>query len=131
MTVLVMTLAAASAAHAERVSIERDAASPQASYAARRLGEALRDGGHEVQLTKPGAAAFVVRLAIRPQGLPAEGFALTRAPQALAIEGGDLRGLIYGALSLAEELRNGTPPARRFAESHQTPRISSLAANQV
>jgi len=50
-TALLVALAAAGAANAERVSIEHDAASPQASYAARRLGEALREGGHEVRLT--------------------------------------------------------------------------------
>src|SRR3990172_4798132 len=61
-TALLITLAAAGAAHAERVSIEHDAASPQASYAARRLGEALRDAGYEVRFTKRGAQGFVVRL---------------------------------------------------------------------
>ena len=72
-TALLMTLAAAGAAHAERVSIEHDAASPQASYAARRLGEALRDGGHEVRFAKPGATGFVVRLGVQPERLPRRG----------------------------------------------------------
>ena len=114
------------AAHAERVSIEHDAASPQASYAARRLGEALREGGHEVRFTKPGAQGFVVRLAIRPERLPAEAFALTPAPQALAIEGGDGRGLVYGALAAAEALRNGTR-LREIRESREAPRLELRA----
>ena len=125
-TALLMVLVAAQAAQAERVSIEHDDGSPQASYAARRLGEALRDVGHEVRLTKTAAPGFVVRLAIRPERLPAEGFALTPAPQALAIEGGDGRGLIYGALAAAEALRNGTR-LREIRESRETPRLDLRA----
>jgi len=125
-TALLMTLAAAGAAHAERVSIEHDAASPQASYAARRLGEALRDAGYEVRFTKRGAQGFVVRLAIQPERLPAEGFALTPARSTLAIAGGDGRGLIYGALAAAEGLRNGTP-LEEIRASREAPHLEFRA----
>ena len=125
-TALLITLAAAGAAHAERVSIEHDAASPQASYAARRLGEALRDAGYEVRFTKRGAQGFVVRLAIQPERLPAEGFALTPARSTLAIAGGDGRGLIYGALAAAEGLRNGTP-LEEIRASREAPHLEFRA----
>jgi hypothetical protein len=103
-----VTLAVTGAAHAASVSIEHDAASPQASYAARKLGEALRDRGYEVRSAKPGATSLRVRLGLEPKRLGAEGFAVTPSKTALAIEGGDARGLIYGALAAAEALRNGT-----------------------
>ena len=125
-TALLLTLAAAGSAHAERVSIEHDAGSPQASYAARRLGEALREGGHEVSFAKPGGAGFAVRLRVQPDGLPAEGFALRPAAEALAIEGGDARGLIYGALAAAEALRNGTPLGE-IRGSREAPRLALRA----
>ena len=104
---LVATLAA-STVHAGSVSIVHDAASPQASYAARKLGEALRERGYEVRSAERGASGFVVRLGIHPERLPAEAFALTPSRKALAIDGGDARGLVYGALAAAEALRNGT-----------------------
>jgi hypothetical protein len=102
------TLAATCAAHAEHVCIEHDSVSPQASYAARKLREALADSGYEVRFAARGASGFVVRLAIRPKRLPAEAFALRPARSTLVIEGGDGRGLVYGALAAAEALRNGT-----------------------
>jgi hypothetical protein len=55
-----------------------------------------------------GASGFVVRLGLQPERLPAEAFAFAPSPKALAIEGGDARGLVYGALAAAEALRNGT-----------------------
>jgi hypothetical protein len=106
-TAILVTLAVGGTARAASVSIEHDAASPQASYAARKLGEALRDRGYEVCSAKPGAMALRIRLGIEPKRLPAEGFAVTPSKSALTIEGGDARGLIYGALAAAEALRNG------------------------
>jgi hypothetical protein len=104
---LLATLAA-SVTQAWPVSIVHDAASPQASYAARKLGEALRERGYEMRFAAPAAADFVVRLGLEPKTLPAEAFAFTPSRKGLAITGGDARGLIYGALAAAEALRNGT-----------------------
>ena len=84
-TALLVALAAARAAQAERVSIEHDAASPQASYAARRLGEALREGGHEVRLRSLARRAS--RFGSR-SGLGGEGAARGRAAEALRRHGG-------------------------------------------
>jgi hypothetical protein len=108
LVVTIAILGAAGAAHAERVFVEHDAASPPASYAARRLGEALRQSGHDVRFGKRSGEGFLVRLAIEPQRLGAEAFALTPSPAALRIAGGDARGLVYGALAAVEALGNGT-----------------------
>jgi hypothetical protein len=107
-TALLLATFAASSAQALSVSIRFEVTSPTASHAARKLGDALRERGYEVRLAHPDPKGFVVRLALRPKDLPAEAFTFTPSPSALAIEGGDARGLIYGALAAVEELRNGT-----------------------
>ena len=117
-----VAILAASTAQARSVSIVHDAASPQASYAARKLGDALRERGYEVRSAERGAAGFAVRLGIHPERLPAEAFALTPSRKALAIEGGDARGLVYGALAVAETLRNGTR-LEEIRERREAPRL--------
>jgi len=112
----------ATAAHAATVSVVHDSASPQARYAARRLGEALRERGYDVR----AAGGFVVRLSVAPKGLPAEAFAFTPSSGALAIEGGDARGLVYGALAAAEALRDGTR-LEDLRERREAPRLAFRA----
>jgi len=107
-TAILVTLAVAGPAQAASVSIEHDAVSPQASYAARKLGEALRERGYEVRSATPGTTGLRVRLGIEPKRLGAEAFAVAPSKSVLTIEGGDARGLIYGALAAAEALSNGT-----------------------
>ena len=121
---LVATLAA-STARAGSVCVVNDAASPQASYAARKLGEALRERGYEVRCPG-GASGFVVRLGLQPKRLPAEAFALAPSRKALAIEGGDARGLVYGALAAAEALRNGTR-LEEIRDRREAPRLELRA----
>ena len=119
---MLVAVAATCTAHAESVAIVHDAGSPQASYAARSLGEALSGSGYEVRFTKRSAKDFVVRLAIRPKRLPAEAFTLTPSPSALAIDGGDARGLVYGALAVVEALRNGSR-LEEIRASREAPRL--------
>ena len=69
MAVAFVAILAASTAHARSVSIVHDAASPQASYAARKLGEALRERGYEVRSAERGAGGFR-RPAGHPPGAP-------------------------------------------------------------
>ena len=99
--------AAASPAFAERVHLQFDSSSPQASYAADRLAAALRAQKHDIA-TKRGRNDFVVNLAIDGGRLKPEEFATAVRSRSLTISGGDGRGVIYGALSVAEQLRNGT-----------------------
>ena len=107
--VLVFLLGCLSAAatRAERVLLRYDAAIPQAAYAARKLGEALTQQHHT--LLREGADYdAMIRLAVDPSRCGAEAFAIVPQRKVITIIGGDLRGLIYGALALSETLRNGT-----------------------
>ncbi len=86
------------------VSIASDSDSQQEAYAARKLTEALTAAGYTV-LAEGGETQ--IDFTLDAENLVAEAFTIVPAKTAIAITGGDARGLIYGALSLAEDIRNG------------------------
>ena len=92
---------------AEGVYILHDATIPQAAYAARKLGEVLIGLKHEIKSERTGYDALI-SLAINSSRLKAEAFAIVPEGKVITVYGGDVRGLIYGALALGETLRNGT-----------------------
>lgn len=93
------------AAHAQAVFIQYDAASAQANYAARQVRAALEREHHAVAAA-PTTGTFRVVLSLEPGKLPPEAYAVTPNRTILTIAGGDGRGLIYGALAVAEQLDN-------------------------
>jgi hypothetical protein len=94
-------------ADAQRVTIVHDSGDAQAAYAARRLSEALTGAGYTVRPERTGYD-HLVSLAVHPERLEAEAFAIIPEGKVVTVYGGDDRGLIYGALALAEAVRNGT-----------------------
>lgn len=97
----------ASSAWADKVRILHDQELPQAAYAARKLGEALTEQGHSLHAKNTGYD-YLISLAMHPERLKAEAFQILPEDKVISIYGGDKRGMIYGALALAESLRNGT-----------------------
>lgn len=95
-----------SAAYAEKVYIVGDASLPQATYAARRLTSALQAQGHSV-IESPRGYDYLVSIAVDSRHLPAEAFTIKPEGRQITVYGGDPRGMIYGALALADDLRNG------------------------
>ncbi|MBW3628418.1 MAG: hypothetical protein KY464_03890 [Gemmatimonadetes bacterium] len=98
---------ATEAAWAQRVTILHDGAAPQAAYAARKLGEALTERGYQLLAERIGYDVLV-SLAVHPERLGPEAFSIIPEGKVITVYGGDQRGMIYGALALAETLRNGT-----------------------
>lgn len=92
---------------AERVYILHDTDSPQAAYAARKLGEELKRLDHEVLKERAGYERLI-SLAVHRERLGAEAFQIVPEGKVITVNGGDTRGLIYGTLALVETLRNGT-----------------------
>lgn len=92
---------------AKAVTIVYEKKVPQASYAARKLGEALTGQGYKVTSKRTGYD-YLIKLAVQPGQLGAEAFSIIPEEKVITIYGGDYRGMIYGALALAETLRNGT-----------------------
>jgi hypothetical protein len=93
---------------ASSIAVVDTVGSPQSAYAARKLGAAFTTRGHSQGKEH---ADYRVTLAIDAQA-PAEGFSVTVKGKNIAIAGGDARGLIYGALAVGEQMRNGIPIAR-------------------
>lgn len=94
------------ASAAATVRIIHDADKPQAAYAARRLTNALRERGYQATDQRVGYD-HLISLAVHRERLPAEAFTIVPEGKVITIYGGDDRGLIYGALALAEALRHG------------------------
>src|SRR5687768_7664570 len=95
-------------AWARPVAILHDEAIPQAAYAARKLGEALVQRGYDVE-RKPARNSLRITLTAEARALGPEAFAITPEGNTIVVRGGDLRGVIYGALALAEQVRNEVP----------------------
>ena len=91
------------AAICQTVAVKFEKTSVQQGYAALRLENALKQKGY-----KPSAssATFQIALSLQAQ-LGAESFSIKKEKQTINITGGDERGLIYGCLSLAEDIDNG------------------------
>lgn len=103
---LVCCLASGTSA-AQSVSIVYEEAVPQAAYAARKLGEALAERGYKVKSERTGYD-YLVSLAVHRNRLGPEAFSIIPEGKVITVYGGDYRGMIYGALNLAEMLQNGT-----------------------
>jgi glycosyl hydrolase family 20 len=103
-------------AFSQTVSLRFNQTSQQQLYAASVLETALIKKGYKIKnavspvrgdLEGAERARAQVDLAINAGRLGAESFSIKRAKQTITITGGDERGLIYGCLSLAEDIRNG------------------------
>ena len=79
---------------------------PQIEYAARKLTDALIEKQYTITDVQSNYD-FLITLAVDPARCSAEAFSIIPQGMAITIYGGDKRGLIYGALALAEHLRNG------------------------
>ena len=103
----VMAVSAASGpVRAQSISIDYDASSAQANYAATQLRAALARKHYTlIGLGQPGE--FRVELSLAPGKLAPEAYAITAGRNSLTVSGGDGRGLIYGSLAVAEQLDRG------------------------
>jgi len=77
---------------------------PQAAYAAGMLTKALVKKGITVKEAK---ADFVINLVLDSTKLEKEAYSIVNDGKEITVTAGDGRGLIYGSLSIAEELGNG------------------------
>jgi hypothetical protein len=106
---------------AEKVYLLHDADVPQSAYAARKLGEELVRQGHELVADR-AQSDRLISLAVHGQRLGREAYQIIPEGRVITVLGGDWRGLIYGSLALAEELRAGTPLGQVAAAAEQ-PRL--------
>ncbi|HEY5810093.1 MAG TPA: glycoside hydrolase family 20 zincin-like fold domain-containing protein [Povalibacter sp.] len=101
--VLLLLVSTVVAAAAQDVSLVYEREIPQQAYAARKLTAALVERGYRV--VPETSSGQVILLQVK-SGTPPESFAIVPQGTTIEVTGGDQRGLIYAALSLAEMLRN-------------------------
>jgi hypothetical protein len=94
-----------SIAFSQPVKIVYDKASPQAKYAAEMLEKIFVSKGY---IRSKAKAAIVITLSANAGQLEEEAYTIRANGSNINITGSDNRGLIYGCLSLAEEVRNGS-----------------------
>lgn len=91
-------------AFSQKVNIVYDKSSPQANYAAEMLGKTIITKGYTLINAK---ADIVITLSANSNQLKEEAYAIRTNGNTIIVTGGGKRGMIYGSLSLAEEVRNG------------------------
>jgi len=91
-------------AFSQSVNIVYDKKSPQENYAVERLRKILISKGYVEGNTKKD---IVITLFTNAKQLADESFAIHADDKKISITARDQRGMIYGCLSLAEELQNG------------------------
>jgi hypothetical protein len=94
-----------SVAFSQRVNIAYDHTSQQAMYAGQILQKVLAANGYTLNSAK---ASIVISISTDAKRLQEEAYTIQTSTNKIIITGGDDRGMIYGCLSLAEELRNGS-----------------------
>lgn len=91
----------------QRVYILYDNSTPQAEYASKILKVALVENGYSI-LEYRGEYDYLINIDVHSFHLADEAYAIIPEGKIITINGGDERGMIYGTLSLAEDIRNGT-----------------------
>lgn len=92
-----------------RVSVEGETRAPQARFAVGEIRSALEAGGHAVVSQGPEVR---IHLRVATNTLPAQGYRVRSGPGRVDIEGGDLNGLLYGGLEVAERIQLEGDPRR-------------------
>src|SRR5690606_24965763 len=102
----------------QSVAFIYDTKSPQAAYAFRQLSKTLTQKGYRIQAGRTGYD-HLISLAVHPIRLEPEAFSVIPEGKIITVYGGNNRGMIYGALALAEAIENGTAlkDVKAFEES--------------
>jgi hypothetical protein len=88
----------------QSVHLLYDKSLPQAIYAAGQIKTSLLKHGYFLKKEK---ADYLISFAVDTTNLKNEAFSIISENKKITVAGGDARGLIYGSLSLIEDLSNG------------------------
>ena len=101
----------------QTVSLQYEKTSPQAAYAASKLEVILKKRGYSI---KDSNDTYTITFSTKSGEVASEGYSISNKGNAITIKGGDDRGLIYGTLSIVEDLRNGMP-LQKIKDKTETP----------
>ncbi|MBU1822582.1 MAG: glycoside hydrolase family 20 zincin-like fold domain-containing protein [Bacteroidetes bacterium] len=114
---LVCILLSARIVSAQTFQIRQNHTSAQSNYAAKQLIQVFQSQGYT--LLRDKQPEYIIFLEKLNPTLGAEAYTLERQKKTITITGGDERGLIYGALSLVEDLKNGVKPDKIAARNER------------
>ncbi len=91
-------------ANSQMIQLQYDQSCPQSKYAAGMLGKCLEKKEYTI---KEKQAVYIIEIVINANDLNSEAYEILPENKKITIKGGDGKGIIYGSLSLAEDVRNG------------------------
>lgn len=103
---------------AQCVFIQQTQPSRQSAYAAQQLANALTAKRYVLR-SKSQSVDYTIRLAPPNSQLGPEAYAVDKQNKQITITGGDARGLIYGSLSVVEDIQNGVALAQLKSRREQ------------
>lgn len=103
LTCLILLVHVATMTYAADVSIHYDTSCAQSVYAAQRLEHCLEKHGYSI---RSADIQFQIQLVVDSSSLTPEAYRINPDQHRIKVTGGDGRGVIYGALSVVETLRN-------------------------
>ncbi|NLA49924.1 MAG: hypothetical protein GX876_10750 [Bacteroidales bacterium] len=92
--------------YSQRVYLLYEKEMPQAHYAAGKIEKVLLGQGYSVERNRINYD-YLISIDINSKDLNKEAYAIIPEGKVITIHGGDERGMIYGCLALAEDLRSG------------------------
>jgi hypothetical protein len=101
---LLSLLAFAPEGFSQIVQVSYSTASAPAAYAAGMLKKSLTTKGYSVKGAKP---EYVISITTNSKKLGSEAYSIVTEGKKITITGCDERGMVYGGLTIAEEVRNG------------------------
>ncbi|MEJ7828907.1 MAG: glycoside hydrolase family 20 zincin-like fold domain-containing protein, partial [Segetibacter sp.] len=103
----------------QNVYLRYDTSLPQAKYAAQLIEKSLLEHGYLLTGAETG---YMINIAVDDKNLHSEAYSIIPDGKKITITGGNERGLIYGSLSVVEDLHNGIPLAKIKATS-ESPKL--------
>lgn len=110
-------------ANSQTIQLQYDKSFPHAKYAAGMLGKSLEKKGYTL---KEKQAAYIIAIIINAKDLEREAYTIVPENKNITIKGGDGNGIIYGSLSLAEDVRNGVL-LQNIRPRSETPKLAFRA----
>ncbi|QDK79930.1 hypothetical protein EXU85_15455 [Spirosoma sp. KCTC 42546] len=99
----------------QSVSIQQPDNLPQTAYAVGQIKKTLSQKGYTL---KDGQAEYAIKLTLKPGQSDQESYAIESTARTITITGDGKNGLLYGCLSLCDEVKNGVP-LQKINASHE------------
>ncbi len=105
---IILMVASIMSVYSQQIYLLYDKSVPQALYASEKLKGALSEQGYSI-IQERTRYDYLINLDVHSLYLDSEAYSIIPGGKIITVYGGDERGMIYGALSLAEDIRNGIP----------------------